>query len=227
MILYPNKTKLFIALGLAIDRQFPIPEWASFRQWKSKGESVRKGEKGSMVVYYDTIEREDDDGELRKTPFLKTSTVFNRCQLASFAPDDTPEPEVPSSTFGRMARADAFVATTGAVIEHRQGGPCYVPGEDKIFVPPPEDFFDTKTCTAGGHYYAELHHELVHWLGVLRSDKGCLLTAAVRRAGPWTIWRGCKWGLYEGAFKFFLWFVIPLLLTTPEFAPYICVGCDI
>lgn len=149
----------------ALEKGLPTHEWASFLQWKSKGESVRRGEKGSMVVYFDTVEREDDDGETRKVPFLKASVVFNRSQLASFEPEETPEPEAPSPTFARVAGADAFVAATGAVIEHREGGPCYVPGEDKILMPPPEDFFDTQTCTAGEHYYAALHHELVHWTG--------------------------------------------------------------
>lgn len=217
----------------ALEHRHQTHEWASFLQWKSKGESVRKGEKGSLVVYYDTIEREDEGGETHKIPFLKASVVFNRCQLAGFEPEEALEPEAASSTFERVAKADAFVAATGAAVEHRQGGAFYDPGQDMICMPPPEEFFDTETCTAGEHYYAALHHELVHWtgspkrldrlkskkyadahyateelvaelgaaflcahlgldtaekgdhaayiahwLGVLRSDKGCLLTAA-------------------------------------------------
>lgn len=41
----------------AIKHDFPEQEWASFKQWQDKKESVRKGEKGSMIVYYDTLER--------------------------------------------------------------------------------------------------------------------------------------------------------------------------
>lgn len=63
----------------AIEKEYTSSEWASFKQWNAKSETIRKGEKGSLIVYYDTFEKEVD-GELKKIPFLKSSVVFNRCQ---------------------------------------------------------------------------------------------------------------------------------------------------
>ena len=79
----------------AINKSFGSAEWASFKQWQDKKEMIRKGEKGTMIVYYDTFEKEVE-GEVKKIPFLKSSVVFNRCQLASFVPEPLPQPEKPS-----------------------------------------------------------------------------------------------------------------------------------
>lgn len=147
----------------ALEQKFPSPEWATFKQWKQKDEFIRKGEKGSTIVYYDTFEKEVD-GELKDIPFLKASTVFNRCQLASYVLEDQSKPEaVP--LFERLSIVEEFVKNTHAVIEHTGDKACYIPSLDKINMPAPEAFLDTQGCTASEHYYSTLHHELVHWTG--------------------------------------------------------------
>ena len=37
-------------------------KWASYRQWQSRGAQVRRGERGSLVVFYKTLERHKRDG---------------------------------------------------------------------------------------------------------------------------------------------------------------------
>ena len=148
----------------AIERQFSSTEWASFKQWSEKKECIRKGEKGSMVVYYDTFEREVD-GEIKKIPFLKSSVVFNRCQLASYTPEEKqPEPETHSFA-GKINVVEDFITNTGALVEHIGSSACYVPMEDRIYMPDPESFIGTDTCTATEGYYSTLLHELTHWSG--------------------------------------------------------------
>lgn len=150
--------------GASLDKQFASNEWASFKQWQTKKEAIRKGEKGSMIVYTDTFEKEVD-GELKKIPFLKYSVVFNRAQLTSFTPEAVESVEPPKSLVERIAAVDDFVGNTLAVIEDCKGTPAYSPLHDKIFMPPASDFIDTKQCSATENYYSTLLHELTHWTG--------------------------------------------------------------
>lgn len=148
----------------AIDKQYASSEWASFKQWADKNETIRKGEKGTMVVYYDVLEREENE-EIRKIPYLKTYNVFNRCQLNSYNPEVFNEDTVSKPLVERIQAVDNFVENTHAIIEHGNFGAFYRPAEDKIYMPSIEAFIDTDTCTATEGYYSTLLHELVHWSG--------------------------------------------------------------
>jgi len=145
----------------AIGHEFATQEWASFKQWQEKKEIIRKGEKGSMVVYYDTFEKEVD-GEIKKIPFLKSSVVFNRSQLASYEPSEKEEKPNAIPLVQRIEQVDNFIANTGAIIEHKDNRACYIPSADKINMPLPEAFIDTETSTATEGYYSTLLHELTH-----------------------------------------------------------------
>ena len=141
-------------------KQLPCHEWASFKQWSEKKEFVRKGEKGTMIVYYDTLEKELE-GELTKIPFIKSSYVFNRSQLQSYTPalaENQPFEE-------RLPIVDQFINQTGADIFHHHGGACYMPVTDRIGMPFAESFIDTPHRTRLEGYYSILSHELVHWTG--------------------------------------------------------------
>ena len=37
------------------DRKFTSNQWATYRQWKESGAQVRKGEKGSPIIFYKTL----------------------------------------------------------------------------------------------------------------------------------------------------------------------------
>ena len=146
----------------AFSKDLATDEWASFKQWQSKGEMVKKGERGSQIVYYDTFEKEFE-GEIQKIPFLKSSVVFNRSQLTSFQPEVVEKPVVDLTNC--LMKADDFVQNTKAVIEHRDGQACYAPPSDKIYMPHREYFLNTETCSATEGYYSTLLHELTHWTG--------------------------------------------------------------
>lgn len=135
--------------GATLEKNFDTAEWATFKQWSEKKESIRKGEKG----------------ELQKIPYLKSYYVFNRCQLNSYNPQDA-KPEIDTAPLAhRIEVVDSFVENTQAVIEHGADGAFYRPSEDKIYMPKIEAFQNTKTCTATEGYYSTLLHELVHWSG--------------------------------------------------------------
>ena len=149
----------------SFDRQFLTDDWGSFLQWQQKKEAVRKGEKGTMIVYYDTLEREVD-GEMQKIPFLKQSVVFNRCQLASYDPA-TENAYLLNETnlVERIEQVDKFISNTSAIIENNGFRACYNRVDDKIMMPYLESFNNSERCTATEGYYSSALHELTHWTG--------------------------------------------------------------
>src|SRR5437868_81184 len=70
----------------AMAQNFSAPIWTTFRQALELKGNVRKGEKGSLVVYTDSITRKETDEKTgdeidREIPFLKGYTVFNVEQI--------------------------------------------------------------------------------------------------------------------------------------------------
>ena len=73
-----------VLLTATLENHYPTNESATFKQWRQQNEVIRKGEKGTMIVYYDTMDKQVN-GETQKIRFLKSSYVFNRSQLKSLA----------------------------------------------------------------------------------------------------------------------------------------------
>ncbi len=72
--------------GEAVASGYAAPIWMTFRQAQEIGGHVRKGERGSLVVYASTLTRTEDDAETgeeleRSIPFMKGYTVFNVEQI--------------------------------------------------------------------------------------------------------------------------------------------------
>ena len=154
-----------VLLWASVDeQQFTSCEWASFKQWHEKDQFVRKGEKGTKIVYYDLLEKEKD-GEVEKIPFLKSSVVFNRCQLEGYKQEQAEANDELKPVFETIRPVEEFVANTKAIIEHNPDKACYVPSEDLIRMPHPENFLAHERFTQAEAYYSTLTHELVHWTG--------------------------------------------------------------
>lgn len=139
------------------------PYWMTFNQARQLGACVRKGEKGTLVVYADRLTRTetDEDGEeaTRDIFFMKGYTVFNARQIDGLPErfDEAPSPRLDPAQ--RIQAADAFFAHTGADIRHGGGRAYYAPGSDHVQMPPFESFRDAES------YCATLAHELAHWTG--------------------------------------------------------------
>jgi len=142
-------------------RGFTAPTWMTFRQALALGGHVRKGERGSTVVYADILVRtetsEAGEDATSRIPFLKAYTVFNIDQI-----DDLPERYAPQSqptinSEVRISAAEAFFRACGADIRHGGGSAYYAPGPDFVQMPAFESFQDAQS------YYATLGHEMTHW----------------------------------------------------------------
>ncbi|TLU97290.1 DUF1738 domain-containing protein [Dyadobacter luticola] len=68
------------------------PKYATMIQWNKLGERIKSGEKASPIIKYNVVEKEDDEGKIKKSAWLKQYFVFNESQLVSFMPKERPEP---------------------------------------------------------------------------------------------------------------------------------------
>lgn len=150
------------------------PRWMTYNQAADAGAQVRKGQKGTKIVYwkfYDEQKATDANGkpildengkpttirvELER-PRAFHAVVFNAEQI-----DGLPalEPKQIGSEPERHARAEAILSNSGASIQHVAGNRAfYQPSTDSITLPERSQF------DAADGYYATALHELGHWTG--------------------------------------------------------------
>lgn len=147
--------------GTAAEQGYTSPYWMTFKQATDLKANVRKGEKGTQIVYADKFTKEEEaaNGEMitSQIPFLKCYTVFNAAQIdgLSNAFYKAPEPVV-TNPQQRNQELETFFSQTKADIST---GPraCYAQATDRIQMPPFESFESAIS------YYAVLAHELTHW----------------------------------------------------------------
>lgn len=147
---------------------FPSNVWGTYRQWQQAGSQVRKGEKASLIVFYKTLEtettnEETGEAECGERLMARASWVFNAAQVDGFVSPTENLPDAPA--FDPIARAEAFAAATGAVIEEQGDKACYIPALDKIMMPERRRFTGTDTSSPVEAFYSTLCHELTHWVG--------------------------------------------------------------
>ena len=139
---------ILILWGAVVQHGFPGQGWLTFRQAQSLGGNVRKGERGTTVVYADRFTPEDEKRRARETgeepgsiPFLKRFTVFNAAQCEGL-PEDIAVAMPPPPPGLIEPKAEALIGATG--IDFRIGGDraYYAPAHDYVQVPPPQAYFE-------------------------------------------------------------------------------------
>ena len=147
-----------IVLGMS---DFASPYWVTFKQAKDLGGSVRKGQKGSPVMFWKFPKRADVEaakakGEKVPAPIVRYYTVFNVAQCDSL--------EVPAATVRadneRIAAAEAIVASMpNRPALTTDTAAWYRPATDTVGMPALASFESTE------RFYSTLFHELVHATG--------------------------------------------------------------
>jgi antirestriction protein ArdC len=144
----------------SVAKGFTSPTWMTFRQATELNAHVRKGEKGSLVVYANALTRteENEEGALeeRSIPYMKGYTVFNCEQIDGLPETYYAKPELKTTPVERIAHAEAFFAATKADIRYRGDRAYYSADGDYIQLPVIEAFRDAES------FYATLGHECVH-----------------------------------------------------------------
>ena len=156
---------ILILWGAVTGRGFSSQNWLTFRQALGLGGNVRKGERGTTVVYADRFTPEEerrraesDGGVACAIPFLKRFTVFNIDQCEGMPEEFTTlAPPPPEGLI--LPQAEALIAATGA--DFRIGGPraFYNSTHDFVQAPPPQAYFEPV------NWHRTAFHELGHWSG--------------------------------------------------------------
>lgn len=156
---------VLILWGAVVEHGFPRQSWLTFGQALALGGNVRKGERGTTVVYADRFVPDDEKRRARETgeeaqaiPFLKRFTVFNAAQCENL-PDDIAIAAPPPPPGLIEPKVEALIVATG--IDFRIGGSraFYVPALDYVQVPPPQSYFEPI------NWHRTALHELGHATG--------------------------------------------------------------
>lgn len=156
---------VLILWGAVIERGFSGQRWLTFRQALSLGGNVRKGERGTTVVYADRFVPNDEKKRAVETgedaqaiPFLKRFTVFNADQCDGL-PEEVAKAGPPPPPGTVEPEAERLIAATGA--DFRIGGAraFYSLSRDFVQVPPPQAYFEPI------NWHRTAFHELGHWTG--------------------------------------------------------------
>ena len=107
----------------AVAKGYSAPIWMTFRQALTLGANVRKGEKGSLVVYANTISRTETDRDTNEETvhdihYMKGYTVFNVAQIEGLPAHYYGKPAPPAAILQRIGKVERFFAATGADIRH-------------------------------------------------------------------------------------------------------------
>jgi len=153
---------------------YSAPFWLTFKQAQQLGGTVRKGEKGTQIVFYKQLNDKAKEGEEQseessdekggRSPFVLTYyTVFNVEQC-----DGLTMPEMLPAAEPNDLEIDK---TSEALVQAWEGRPqleltspmerraCYRPATDSVHMPARFRFVDASL------YYSTLFHELVHSTG--------------------------------------------------------------
>lgn len=151
---------ILLLWGEALEKGYAAPIWVTFKQAQELGGHVRKGEKGSLVVYANKLTRTetDDKGEEveRQIPFMKGYSVFNVEQIEGLPAHYYGKPENLLPLAERLDHAERFIANTGITVQHGGNRAYYAPGKDLVQMPPFEAFKDRES------YYSTILHEMIH-----------------------------------------------------------------
>jgi antirestriction protein ArdC len=156
---------VLILWAAVAEHGFPVQSWLTFKQARALGGHVRKGERGTTVVYADRFvpdeAREQARGsgeEPRAIPFLKRFTVFNVEQCEGL-PGEVAAALPPVDTTLILPQAAALIRATDADVRIAGDRAYYDVAGDFVRVPPPQAYVESI------NWHRTALHELAHWSG--------------------------------------------------------------
>lgn len=141
-------------------------KWYTYKQAQSLGGQVRKGEKGSMVVFWKPVivteETKDGEKKQKKVPMLRNYVVFHADQIDNLPESETAEEPrfIPNPDEAAESIITEYLTRESIRLEQAASNEAfYSPSFDKIHLPLMEQFPDT------AEYYSTAFHEMTHSTG--------------------------------------------------------------
>lgn len=136
------------------------PRWLTYNQAKALGGFVSRGQRGSLVIYWNLIKSRDKaTGEVETIPLLRYYNVFNVAQCEGLRLPELvkPTPSVHSP-----------IEACEAIAAGYKGAPSVSHGGDSAFYRPPTDTIgmpNREAFHSPAEYYSTLFHEYAHSTG--------------------------------------------------------------
>lgn len=131
--------------------------WLTFKQALDCGGNVRKGERGTMIIFWKFDAHKDEEtGKVKTVPFARGYTVFNVEQCDGL---DASKLKIPAAPIIGETDMNALATRVGAVVRHGGNRAFYTTAGDFVQMPGAETFKSVE------HYQSTLAHELTHWTG--------------------------------------------------------------
>ena len=146
----------------ATEQKFTSAVWGTFKQWKDKGFTVRKGEKATTVLFWKPLtfktELENEEtGEIdiseSHTYMARCYSVFNGSQIEGFTS------EIEKEEFMLSPNAQTFFANTNIAYDYGCLFAAYSPEKDLVCMPNRSDFINEQG------FVSTLAHETIHATG--------------------------------------------------------------
>jgi antirestriction protein ArdC len=157
---------ILILWGAVVERGFAGQSWLTFRQALSLGGHVRKGERGTTVVYADRFVPNDEKRRAAETgedaqaiPFLKQFTVFNIDQCEELSDEIATAAPPPPAADLIEPTVEALIKASGIPFQIGGDRAFYATAEDYVQVPPPQAYFEPI------NWHRTALHELGHATG--------------------------------------------------------------
>ena len=155
-------TNTFLTAISSYKNGFQSNQWATYKQWQSKGHTVKKGSKGTDIIFFDKIKIEDAETKEEKfIPLLKGFSIFNADQIEDYWCGSA----IPEKPTFKHELTEQLVTNSQAIIKHGGSRAFYTSEADFIQMPQKTDFKDVDGSNAMQNYYSTLLHELTHWTG--------------------------------------------------------------
>jgi antirestriction protein ArdC len=142
----------------------PFPgEYLTFKQAKEKGGNIKKGEKSSMIVYYNWIIKENSEGKKESYPVLKYYNVFHISQCEGI--ETKLEPYNPDNSHDNIDQAEK---TIDQYIDREHISLNIITGSDRAYYSPDNDQIVLPFINqfiGNTEYYSTAFHEMTHSTG--------------------------------------------------------------
>lgn len=155
-----------ILLHLAtLEGNYRSPYWLTFRQAKELGGTVRKGEHGTVIVFWQMVKgkKAEPDEPNKMVPLLRYYRVFNLEQCDDVRiPKGREAGEIEPLDFDPIQEAETIIAgyhNPPKIVENEPRA-FFRPDADLINLPPRASFTDE------GEFYSTAFHEMTHSTGV-------------------------------------------------------------
>lgn len=137
-------------------------EYATYKQWKELGGTVKKGEKSEMVVFWKILNVEENNNgkvEKKSIPLLRYINVFHVSQVDGVEPNSIKSVEHEPIEEAEKIKNDYATREGLSIREIITNDAFYSPMRDYIQVPCKEQYNDIF------EFYSTLFHEMVHSTG--------------------------------------------------------------